>query len=96
MLERAAQLSNLQDFGLRLAESRELGILGPVGIVIRQETDLRSALHSLIRYMPVHNESLDLRLEDERGIAVLGLTVRYPDSMKRATSRSCRSGPSSA
>jgi AraC-like DNA-binding protein len=76
MLERAAQLSNLQDFGLRLAESRELGILGPVGIVIRQETDLRSALHSLIRYMPVHNESLDLRLEDERGIAVLGLTVR--------------------
>ena len=76
MLERAADLSNLQDFGLRLAESRELGILGPVGIVIRQETDLRSALQSLIRYMPVHNESLDLRLEDERGIAVLALTVR--------------------
>ena len=76
MLERAAALSNLQDFGLRLAESRELGILGPVGIVIRQETDLRSALHSLIRYMPVHNESLDLRLAEERGIAVLALTVR--------------------
>ncbi|HKO67226.1 MAG TPA: AraC family transcriptional regulator [Burkholderiaceae bacterium] len=76
MLERAAQSSNLQDFGLRLAESRELGILGPVGIVIRQETDLRSALHSLIRYMPVHNESLELRLEDERGVAVLALTVR--------------------
>ena len=26
--------------------------------------------------MPVHNESLDLRLEEERGIAVLALTVR--------------------
>jgi AraC-like DNA-binding protein len=76
MLERAAESCNLQDFGLRLAESRELGILGPVGIVIRQETDLRSALNSLVRYMPVHNESLDLRLEEDRGIAVLTLTVR--------------------
>jgi AraC-like DNA-binding protein len=78
LLERAADLSKLQDFGLRLAESRELGILGPVGIVIRQETDLRSALHSLARYMPVHNESLDLKLEEERGIAVLSLSVRLP------------------
>jgi AraC-like DNA-binding protein len=76
LLERSAELSKLEDFGLRLAESRELGILGPVGIVIRQETDLRSALNSLVRYMPVHNESLELRLEDERGIAVLTLAVR--------------------
>ena len=45
LLQRSAALSKLEDFGLRLAESRELGILGPVGIVIRQETDLRSALN---------------------------------------------------
>jgi AraC-like DNA-binding protein len=80
MLERAANLSNLEDFGLRLAESRELGILGPVGIVIRQETDLRSALRSLARYMPVHNESLELNLEEERGIAVLTLVVRLAEA----------------
>lgn len=76
LLQRSAALSKLEDFGLRLAESRELGILGPVGIVIREETDLRSALNSLVRYLPVHNESLQLRLEDERGIAVLTLAVR--------------------
>ena len=76
LLERSAELSKLEDFGLRLAESRELGILGPVGIVIRQETDLRSALNSLVRYIPVHNESLQLRLEEERGIAILILAVR--------------------
>ena len=87
MLERAADLSNLQDFGLRLAESRELGILGPVGIVIRQETDLRSALHSLARYMPVHNESLELSLQEARGIAVLTLAVRLSglDGMRHVT-----------
>ena len=77
LLQRSAELSKLEDFGLRLAESRELGILGPVGIVIRQETDLRSALTSLVRYLPVHNESLQLRLEEERGIAVLMLAVRF-------------------
>ncbi len=76
LLQRSADLSKQGDFGLRLAESRELGILGPVGIVIRQETDLRSALNSLVRYLPVHNESLQLRLEEERGIAVLMLAVR--------------------
>ncbi len=77
LLQRSAELSKLEDFGLRLAESRELGILGPVGIVIREETDLRSALNSLVRYLPVHNESLQLRLEEERGIAVLMLGVRF-------------------
>jgi transcriptional regulator with XRE-family HTH domain len=76
LLERLAEAAKAEDFGLRLAESRDLGILGPIGIVIHQEPDLRSALCSLIRYLPVHNESLALRLEEERGIAVLSLDVR--------------------
>src|SRR5947207_5532061 len=76
LLERSAEAAKIEDFGLRLAESRDLGILGPIGIVIHQEPDLRFALHSLIRYLPVHNESLALRLEDERGIAMLALEVR--------------------
>ena len=76
LLERSAEAAKEEGFGLRLAESRDLGILGPVGIVIHQEPDLRSALRSLIRYLPVHNESLVLCLEEERGIAVLSLDVR--------------------
>lgn len=76
LLERSAEAANVEDFGLRLAESRDLGILGPIGIVIRQEPDLRSALHSLIRYLPIHNESLALRLEEEAGVALLALDVR--------------------
>ena len=76
LLERSAEAAKVEDFGLRLAESRDVGILGPIGIVIHQEPDLRSALRSLVRYLPVHNESLALCLEDERGIAVLSLEVR--------------------
>jgi AraC-like DNA-binding protein len=78
LLERSASAARVNDLGLRLAETRDLGILGPIGIVIHQEPDLRSALHSLIRYLPMHNESLALRLEETRGIAVLILEVHSP------------------
>jgi AraC-like DNA-binding protein len=76
LLERSAEAAKVEDFGLRLAESRELGILGPIGIVVHQEPDLRSALLSLARYLPFHNESLELRLQEERGLAILSLEVR--------------------
>jgi AraC-like DNA-binding protein len=87
LLERSAEAAKVEDFGLRLAESRDVGILGPVGIVIYQEPDLRSALRSLIRYLPVHNESLALRLEEERGIAVLSMEVQLSglDDVRQVT-----------
>ena len=76
LLERSAETAHAEDFGLRLAESRGLGILGPVGIVVREEADLRAALRSLARYLPIHNEALALRLVEERSIAILVLEVR--------------------
>lgn len=76
LLERSAEAANAQDFGLRLAESRGLGILGPVGIVMREEADLRSALQSLARYLPIHNEALGLELDEDGRMAILRLEVR--------------------
>lgn len=76
LLERDAKCCALEDFGLRLAESQELTLLGPVGIVRRQAHDLKSALNSLVRYISVQNESLELKLEERSSIAVLTLVVR--------------------
>ena len=76
LLERSSEAARVEDFGLRLAESRALGILGPIGIVVHQEPDLRSALLSLARYLPFHNESLVLRLEETRELAIFRLDVR--------------------
>src|SRR5258708_3044095 len=73
LLERSAAAANAEHFGLLMAESRGIGILGPIGIVMREEADLRSALLSLARYLPVHNEALELRLSEERGLAILAL-----------------------
>lgn len=78
LLERSAEVANAHDFGLRLAESRGLGILGPIGMVMREESDLRSALRSLARYLPIHNEALGLQLTEDRSIAILALEVHLP------------------
>lgn len=78
LLARSADAAKAEDFGLRLAETRGLGILGPVGIVMHEEADLRSALRSLARYLPIHNEALGLQLIEERGLAMLVLEVRLP------------------
>jgi AraC-like DNA-binding protein len=76
LLERSSEAARIEDFGLRLAESRALGILGPIGIVVHQEPDLRAALLSLARYLPFHNESLALHLEETRDLAIFSLDVR--------------------
>ena len=76
LLERSSEMADIENFGLRLAESRELGILGPIGIVVRQEPDLRTAIGSLVRYLPLHNESLELHLEEAGAFAILSLEVR--------------------
>lgn len=83
LLELSSEMARIEDFGLRLAESRELGILGPIGIVVRQELDLRSALLSLARYLPLHNESLELRLEENQGLAILSLHVHSTGATRR-------------
>jgi len=67
LLEQSAQLSGCPDFGLRLAGVRQLGMLGPLSVVLRDEPFLGSALTLLIRYAPSYDESVHMRMDgDER------------------------------
>src|SRR5579862_268784 len=66
LLERSATAAQVGDFGLRLAASRSIGALGPLGVVIREEPDLREALKSLQRFLHVHNEALKVALVEDR------------------------------
>ena len=71
LLERSAQLSGEQAFGLRLAQTRRLSTLGLVGMLARDEPTLREAIATLVRYGRQHNESLMARLDESNGIAVI-------------------------
>jgi len=71
LLEASAQAAGVEDFGLRMAESRRLSILGPIGLVLQEEPTARKALESLSRYLRVHNDALALGIEEEGGVAII-------------------------
>jgi AraC-like DNA-binding protein len=62
LLEISASAGRIEDFGLRLAESRHLSNLGPVALGARDAGTLGEALETAIRYLPLHNEALVLSL----------------------------------
>jgi AraC-like DNA-binding protein len=64
LLELSAQQGNCPDFGLRMADRRRLGTLGPLSVVLRDEPQLRNAVNLLIRYERAYNEALHLRLRE--------------------------------
>jgi len=76
LLEASARAAKVEDFGLRLAETRTLSVLGPVGLLVREEATVRDALGSLMRYIRLHNEALYLRLEERGREAVISAEIR--------------------
>lgn len=71
LLELAAERGREPAFALRMVESRRLSNLGPLGLLVRDEPTLRSALEALARHIHVHNEALAVRLEQASSLVVL-------------------------
>lgn len=76
LLEVSAKAAKVDDFGLRLAETRSLSVLGPVGLLVREEPTVRDALTSLMRFIRLHNEALYLRMEEREGEAFISVEVK--------------------
>ena len=66
LFEITAHSSGIQDFGIRLAEMRGLPDLGLITLMLREETDVRTALKSLTAMLHLHSDALYMYL-DERG-----------------------------
>lgn len=71
LLERSADRSGVEAFGLLMAEGRRLSNLGALGLLSREEPTLRLALQSFQRFGRVHNESLRQHIEEADGLAVI-------------------------
>lgn len=71
LLELTSAAAGCDDLGIRMAEDRGIANLGPVGLVAREEPDLRSALNIVLRHIRLHNESIHVRLSEARGLATL-------------------------
>jgi len=71
LLHASSEASGRDDFGLLLSELRKLSTLGPLGMVLREEPDVRSALELLLRYERSYNEALHLELDESGGLATV-------------------------
>ncbi len=63
LLELAADAAQCPSLGLEMGEVNRLSVLGLLGLVLREEPTFGDALHTLLRYRQLHNESLLLSLE---------------------------------
>ncbi|WP_036553902.1 AraC family transcriptional regulator [Nocardioides insulae] len=77
LLEAAAEESDQDDFGLRLAEQRRLSTLGPLSVVLREEPDLRRVLMLLTRYERSYNEALHVRMEEGPDLTAVRVWVEF-------------------
>lgn len=91
MLELAARGAGIDDFGLRLAETRRLSNMGPVGLIAREQPSLRKALEVMAQYLWMQNEALTLALDeaDEVAVASLRLAIDAGRTVRQATELSC-------
>jgi AraC-like DNA-binding protein len=77
LLELSSERSGREDFAFRLAQHRALGTLGPLSVILRDEPDLRSALHLLTRYDDLYTGVLDLELEEGVRLATLKIWLHF-------------------
>jgi AraC-like DNA-binding protein len=75
LLELAAVRGKEPSFGLRLAESRRLSNLGPLGLMVRDEPTLRHVLEALMAGMHVHNEALTVHIEQVGNLVAIRETL---------------------
>ena len=71
LLEASAAASGVESFGLRMAESRQLSNMGPVGMLVRDQPTLRDSLVVMLRYHAMLNGALSLDIEESAGTVVI-------------------------
>jgi AraC-like DNA-binding protein len=81
LLELSAQQSKAEAFGLLMGETRSIAVLGPIALLLREEPTLRHAIHSLGKYLFLHNETLVLHLDEIEDQAVVSLEIHLARQM---------------
>jgi len=71
LLETSAERSGIEAFGLRMAEPRRLSNLGPLGLLMREQSTLRLAVEKMVGYANRLNAALFLTLEEVGDVVVL-------------------------
>jgi AraC-like DNA-binding protein len=65
LLAHCAKAAGSEDFGLAVGAAFKLSLLGPLGLLMRQQPTVLAAMTALSRYIRFQNENLEVRLEPQ-------------------------------
>lgn len=71
LLEASAASSGRIDFGLRMAESRQISDLGTLALAMWEAPNLRAAVDSMARYIRLQSEALSLHIDESNNIVTI-------------------------
>lgn len=75
LLEDSATASGCQNFGLRMAELRQLSNFGAVSLLLTHQRTLREALQVVVQYRHLLNDSLALYIEEAGKLVIIRAEV---------------------
>ncbi|WP_370283802.1 AraC family transcriptional regulator [Ramlibacter sp. WS9] len=82
LLEASAVRTGCADFGLRLAQTQDIGVLGALGIVLQNAPTVRKACEYAARHLFVHSPDIVMDIHDDsslvKGAVELSLEIRLP------------------
>ncbi len=82
LLAASAEESHCANFGLRMAELRNLSNFGEVGLLLSHQSTLRAVLESLIQYRHLLNQSLAIYIEDVGPMVVIREEIVLPPNIE--------------
>jgi AraC-like DNA-binding protein len=87
LMENSAQAAKVENFGLRMAEGRNLSNLGPLAIVLRTQPTLRRALEAIRDYGHLQTEAMALHFEEKDGVLIIReeLMSDHPEPARQAS-----------
>ena len=77
LLEASASATQCADFGLRLADSQDISVLGPVAIAMQNAPTVASALETASRYLFVHSPGMSLSVHPRSDLVRGAVEVRF-------------------
>ncbi|HWK41663.1 MAG TPA: AraC family transcriptional regulator [Croceibacterium sp.] len=75
LLERSAEMSGCDSFGLLMAERRDFARLGPLSLLLERLPNLREVVRACIIYRAHLNDITEIALEEADGTAVIRLDL---------------------
>jgi len=71
LLDNSATAAGIENFGLLLAEGRQISNLGPLALVLRNQPTMRKALEAMRSYGHLQTEGLALLIEESDGVLII-------------------------